>query len=71
MANRDEVRKELIETDDEFRRLFEEHQSHERRLDQIDENPDPAPDEDALIKGIKVQKLHLKDQMEALIRSHL
>ena len=33
MPNRDDLLKEeLIQTDDEFRRLYEEHQEYERRL---------------------------------------
>ena len=30
MTSRQEVKKELIETDSEFRRLYEEHQKYER-----------------------------------------
>ena len=39
MQKHDEVKEELIQTDTEFRRLYQEHQDHERRLDQMVQNP--------------------------------
>ncbi len=71
MTSRPEVKKELIETDSEFRRLYEEHQDYERRLGKMTSSPSPSSDAEVTIKGLKVQKLHLKDQMEAMIQSHL
>jgi len=66
-----EAKKELIETDDEFRRLWEEHQERERRLDELNRSPEPSPEDEILAKGLKVEKLHLKDRMEAIIRDRL
>ena len=71
MTSRQEVKEELIETDFEFRRLYEEHQSYERRLGEMTLSPSPSSDAEVMIKGLKVQKLHLKDQMEAMILRHL
>ncbi len=71
MASHEKAKEELLETDEEFRRLYEQHQSHERRLVEINDNPSPAVDEDLVVKGLKVEKLHLKDRMEAMIRDHL
>ena len=71
MGSHEEVREELIETDDEFRRLYREHQGFERRLVELSDNSKPSDDEDVAVKGIKVQKLHVKDRMEAMIRDHL
>lgn len=71
MASHEKAKEELIETDEEFRRLYEAHQSHERRLVEITENPSPSVDEEFVVKGLKVEKLHLKDRMEAIIREHL
>ena len=71
MTSRQEVKKELIETDSEFRRLYEEHQSYDRRLGEMTFSLSPSSDAGVMIKGLKVQKLHLKDQMEAMIQSHL
>ena len=71
MESHDQAKEELLETDEEFRRLYEEHQSHERRLLEIHDNSAPSLDEELIVKGIKVEKLHLKDRMEAMIRDHL
>ena len=71
MASRREVKEELIETDEEFRRLWQSHQDHERRLERMTEGSSSSNDDDSVLKGIKVRKLHLKDRMEAMIRSHL
>ena len=71
MARRQEVKEDLIENDQEFRRLYEEHQNHERHLDEISRNPSPTTDDEIAVKGIKVHKLRLKDRMETIIESRL
>ena len=70
MLNRDELKDELIQTDSDFRRLHEEHQEYERRLHDIQANSLPSEEEEAEEKRIKLHKLVLKDQMEAILRSH-
>ena len=74
MQKHDEVKEELIKTDSEFRRLYQEHQDHERRLDQMvrtHHSQDTSIDEEAQLKALKIQKLRLKDRMEEMIRSRL
>lgn len=71
MPTPEEVKDELIANDKEFRRMWKEHQDFERTLDELNASPDPSDEDDVVAKGIKVQKLHLKDRMEAIIREHL
>jgi uncharacterized protein YdcH (DUF465 family) len=72
MHKHDEVKEELIQTDQEFRRLYQEHQDHERRLDQLTRtHHGTSIDDDSELKALKVQKLRLKDRMEEMIRSRL
>lgn len=72
MEKHDEVKEELIETDVEFRRLFQEHQEHERRLDELVRCHATSTDDDETeLKALKIQKLRLKDRMEEMIRSRL
>ncbi len=71
MPTPEEVKDELIATDEEFRQMWEEHQNHERTLDELNASPEPSEEDEVVAKGIKVQKLHLKDRMEAIIRQHL
>ncbi len=66
----DEVRDELIKRDKNFRLLWEEHQDCERRLQELNQKGQRSHDEDSQAKQIKVHKLHLKDRMEQLIKSH-
>ncbi len=71
MANIDDpLRQELIETDEEFRALFEEHQGFERQLEELQQKTLLSEEDEQQEKMIKRQKLHLKDRMEAILRSH-
>lgn len=70
MQNRDEIKEELLQTDDEFRRLHEEHQASERRLEQIKQKSLLSQDDEGEEKRIKLHKLVLKDRMEEILRTH-
>lgn len=70
MSSRDDVREELLQTDEEFRRLYEEHQEYERRLAEINHKSMLSQDDEIEEKRIKLHKLTLKDRMESLVRSH-
>ena len=71
MSNRDDLLKEeLLRTDDEFRRLYEEHQEYERRLQELNHKSSFSQDDEIEEKKIKLHKLVLKDQMERILRTH-
>ena len=70
MSSTDPVKEQLIETDDHFRRLYEEHQGHKRRLAEIRQKTLPSQEDEIEIKRLKLKKLSLKDQMEAILRAH-
>lgn len=70
MSERDDLREELIRTDPEFRRLFEEHQEFERRLHELNHKSLLSQDDEIEEKKIKLHKLALKDRMENLLRAH-
>lgn len=61
---------ELLETDPEFRRLYQEHQSCERRLEELSHKSLLSQDDEIEEKKIKVHKLALKDRMESMVREH-
>ena len=71
MASHEKAKEELLESDEDFRLLYQQHQQNERRLVELGESPSPSVDEDSVVKGLKVEKLRLKDRMEAMIRAHL
>jgi uncharacterized protein YdcH (DUF465 family) len=68
--DRNTVKQELLEVDDEFRRLYEEHRECEGVLETLTHQSVLSQDDEAEAKRIKLHKLALKDQMESLIRSH-
>jgi len=70
MSQHDELKAELIKTDDEFRRLYEEHQSYERRLQEINQKSLLSQEDEIEEKKIKLHKLALKDHMEQILRAH-
>lgn len=70
MPVRDDVKEELIATDEEFRRLYEEHQTCEHRLEELAHKSLLSQDDEIEEKRIKLHKLSLKDHMEAILRAH-
>jgi uncharacterized protein YdcH (DUF465 family) len=71
MPNRDDVLKEeLLRTDDQFRRLHDEHQEYERRLQELNHKSMFSQEDEVEEKKIKLHKLALKGQMEDILRHH-
>jgi len=71
MPDRDsDLRAELLESNEQYRNLFEEHQLNERRLEELNAKSLPSEDDELEEKQIKLHKLSLKDQMEAILREH-
>lgn len=70
MSQYDDLKAELIKTDDDFRRLYEEHQEYERRLEEINQKTLLSQEDEMEEKRIKLHKLMLKDRMEQLLRLH-
>lgn len=66
----DELKAELIQTDDEFHRLYDEHQEYERRLQELNHKSLLSQEDEAEEKRIKLHKLMLKDHMEQILRTH-
>ena len=60
------VRESLLASNDEFRRLAQEHAEYSQRLERISQKPYPSEDEKVEEVRLKKLKLRLKDQMQAL-----
>ena len=67
----DPVKQELLESDDDFRSLFEEHKQCKERLDSLHHKSLLSEDDEMEMKRIKLHKLSLKDRMEALARERV
>jgi uncharacterized protein YdcH (DUF465 family) len=70
MSQHDDLKAELIQTDDEFRRLYEEHQQSEKRLEEISQKTLLDENDETEEKKLKLHKLVLKDRMEEILRTH-
>ena len=57
----------LIETNEEYRRLKQEHADYDRRLDEIGARRFPTPEEQAEEIQLKKMKLRVKDRMQRLL----
>ena len=61
-----QVRDQLLASNDEFRRLADEHTEYSHRLDSLIQKKYLSEDEKLEEVRLKKLKLHLKDQMESL-----
>ena len=64
------MKKELLESNLEFRSLHQQHQGFEQRLEELQSKTLPSEKDELEEKQIKRQKLYLKDRMQAILRSH-
>lgn len=65
--NQEELKAHLMATDEEFRRLVEQHQEYDRRLREL-EAKSVLSDQDQLEEiRLKKMKLRLKDQMAEIM----
>lgn len=68
MPNRQVLIQQLTEVNEEFRRLRETHQAHERELADLQTRPFLTADQQWRVSELKKMKLVAKDRMEMLIR---
>jgi uncharacterized protein YdcH (DUF465 family) len=68
MPEREVLIQRLTEANDEFRRLRQEHQEHEREIADLQARPFLAPEQQWRVSELKKLKLMAKDRMETLIR---
>ncbi len=60
----------LMETNDEYRELAQQHSDHGRRLDELSGRRFPTPEEQLEEMQLKKKKLHLEDRMHGLMREY-
>jgi uncharacterized protein YdcH (DUF465 family) len=65
-----DIRQALLENDQEFRRLAEEHSRCESQLEQLVKQSYWNSEDLALEVSLKKMKLYLKDQMELIVARH-
>ena len=68
MSDREVLVQRLIEGNDEFRRLRDEHHAHEEELTALQAQPFLTTEQQWRVSELKKLKLMAKDRMEQLIR---
>ena len=70
MAEAQDLKNLLLETNDEYRRLASMHHELDERLVQLESQHYLSNDEQLEEVTLKKKKLHLKDQMEEILRAY-
>ena len=70
MAEAQDLKNLLLETNDDFRRLASMHHELDERLVQLESKHYLSSDEQVEEVTLKKRKLHLKDQMEEILRAY-
>lgn len=71
MAEAQDLKHLLLETNDEFRELASKHHQLDDRLVELESKHYLSDAEHVEEVTLKKRKLHLKDRMEAILRDHL
>jgi uncharacterized protein YdcH (DUF465 family) len=63
----DELRAHLMQADEEFRQLAQQHAQYHTQLEALEAKPFPTPEEELEEHRLKKLKLRLKDQMNEIV----
>jgi uncharacterized protein YdcH (DUF465 family) len=63
----DDLKAHLMQTDEEFRRLAEQHMQYHELLEALEAKSHLTPQEEVEEHKLKKLKLHLKDQMNQMM----
>ena len=68
--NQEDLKTQLMQTDDEFRRLANAHSEYARKIEALESLPHLSPQEQIEEVKLKKIKLHAKDLMAEIINRH-
>jgi uncharacterized protein YdcH (DUF465 family) len=68
--HQEELKAHLMATSDEFRSLAEHHAQLKKQLETIESKPRLTIEDEENEQRIKKEKLHLKDQMNAILANY-
>ena len=66
----EDLKHQLLETNEEFRELAFKHHSLDDRLHELEAKHYLSDEEQVEEVSLKKRKLHIKDQMESMLRHH-
>ncbi|HOK44604.1 MAG TPA: YdcH family protein [Bryobacteraceae bacterium] len=70
MRTPEELKAHLMETDEQFRLLAEQHREYKKRVEALSSRPYLTPEEQLEVTRIKKLKLRLKDQMQEIMERY-
>ena len=70
MSRFDQLREHLLHSDDDFRRLAEQHEQLDNRLTELSRQQYRTSREEGERSTLKKRKLQLKDRMEEMLLRH-
>ncbi|HET8946787.1 MAG TPA: DUF465 domain-containing protein [Candidatus Polarisedimenticolia bacterium] len=71
LHNHEDLRRELAQSHEEYRRLLDEHARYQTRLAELQGKAVLEDNERMETITLKKQKLHVKDQMERILQEHI
>ena len=66
----EELKTHLMQSDDEYRRLAEQHNGYHQQLEALEAKSHLTPEEEVEEHRLKKVKLQLKDQMNQIVSRH-
>ena len=66
----EELKAHLMSSNEEFQRLATQHTDYAKQIDALEALPHLTPDQELEETRLKKMKLHLKDQMEAILSQY-
>jgi uncharacterized protein YdcH (DUF465 family) len=66
----DDIKAHLMQSNEEFRALFEKHSEYAKLIDEIESKAHLTEQDEIEEHRLKKLKLHLKDQMQEMINRH-
>ena len=70
MRSSDQLRESLLQNDEEFRQLANQHQELDNRINELSRQLYRSNTEELEEATLKKRKLQVKDRMETLLRRH-
>jgi uncharacterized protein YdcH (DUF465 family) len=68
--SQEELKAYLMQSNEEYRALAEKHSEYKRLIEAIESKPLLTAEEEVEEHRLKKLKLHLKDQMQAIVNRH-
>lgn len=69
-TQQEEIKAHLMQSDEHFRKLVEQHREYDRIVDDLERKPALSAQEEVEEHRLKKLKLHLRDEMERIVSDY-